>query len=222
MPEAARVASGPGRNRVYADAFRSKLGGEVANGALERGLGYAHDVVVLHDHLAAVVGHREERAAFAHQRFGQVSHADEGPAGHLHGREEAVSRDIDDSALQRILWARRRWSVRRNPGCPIRSAMRSNTASIWPGRANIERHHDRCFKLARKRLDIFPCLVVEIGHGEFGAERPKGFGAAPGDGIFVGNPDDESPLPSRSFALTGGNLRLGDSIPWSSLPCENR
>ena len=69
MPEAARVASGARRDRVYADAFGSKLGGKVAHGALERGLGNAHNVVVLHDHLAAVISHRKERAALAHQRF---------------------------------------------------------------------------------------------------------------------------------------------------------
>jgi hypothetical protein len=40
---------------MHADTFRPKLGCEVSDSAFERRLGHAHDVVVLHDHLATVV-----------------------------------------------------------------------------------------------------------------------------------------------------------------------
>src|SRR5262245_11928761 len=42
------------RDGVHADALRAELGGDIADRALERRLGDAHNVVVLNDHLAAV------------------------------------------------------------------------------------------------------------------------------------------------------------------------
>ena len=65
---------------MHANPLRSKLGGEVTNGAFQRGFGNAHNIVVLHDHLTAVIGHREERATFAHQWLGEMRHTNEGPA----------------------------------------------------------------------------------------------------------------------------------------------
>src|SRR4029077_7013333 len=76
IPDAARVASGPGEiactrmpfgprpaaRRATANALRPGLGRDVAHGCLQGGLRYAHDIVILHHHLAAVVGHREKRS----------------------------------------------------------------------------------------------------------------------------------------------------------------
>src|ERR1700747_431592 len=67
IPEAARVASGPGEMACTRDALRAQRGGHIANRALQRRLGDAHDVVVFHHHLAAVTRHREQRPAFLHQ-----------------------------------------------------------------------------------------------------------------------------------------------------------
>ena len=65
----------------------------------------------------------------------------------------------------------------------------------------------------RQRLDIFFGFVVEIGHGKFGAERAKGLGAAPGDGLFVGNADDKPSLAFQKLSFHRGNLRFGGSHP---------
>src|SRR5215216_6586775 len=67
---------------------RKKGGGDPnivnADKASCRGLRFrlvdAHDVVILYDHLAAVISHREQRPALFHQRLGEMRHADEGPA----------------------------------------------------------------------------------------------------------------------------------------------
>src|SRR6476661_1392923 len=73
MPDAARVASGPGEIACTRMPW-AQLGGDVAHRTLQRRLGYAHDVVILDDHLAAVKGHGEKRAALLHQRLGQMGH----------------------------------------------------------------------------------------------------------------------------------------------------
>src|SRR5205809_577591 len=88
---------------MYANTLRPEFGSHVSNCAFERRLGYSHDVVVLDDHLAAVIGHRKKSAAAAHQRLGQASHEKKRPAGHFHGGEEAFPLYIDDTALQRLL-----------------------------------------------------------------------------------------------------------------------
>src|SRR6516165_6362855 len=89
IPEAARVASGPGEMACTRMPFGPSSAAIKADRAFERRLGDAHDVVVLHDHLAAVIRHREERPAFAHQRLRQVRHANEGPTRYLHGGERS-------------------------------------------------------------------------------------------------------------------------------------
>ena len=66
---------------------------------------------------------------------------------------EAVARHIDDAAVQRVL---RREGDRMDQEiqlAPFACSMRSNTASIWPGDADVERHEDRRLQLARQRLD---------------------------------------------------------------------
>src|SRR5881392_3721796 len=107
IPDAARVASGPGEMACHADALGSKLRCNITHRALKRRFGNAHDVVVLHDHLAAVIGYRKERPALAHQRLCQMRHADEGPAGHIHGGEKSLLRYVDYAALQRVLGRKR-------------------------------------------------------------------------------------------------------------------
>jgi hypothetical protein len=75
------------------------------------------------------------------------------------------------------------------------------------GRAHVERHHDRGFQLAGKRLDVFLRLVVEIGHRQLGPERPKRLGAAPGDRLVVGDADDETFLALKQLGFCGGDHR---------------
>src|SRR5262249_31902883 len=48
-------------------------------------------------------------------------------------------------------------------------------------------------------------LVVEVGHRELGAERPKGLGASPGDRLLVGDADDETSLALEQLCFDHGN-----------------
>ena len=60
------------------------------------------------------------------------------------------------------------------------------------GLLDVERHRDRRGQLARQRLDVGPCLVVEPGHRELGAAVAEHAGAAVGDAVLVGDADHQA------------------------------
>src|SRR5213596_2217289 len=62
IPDAARVER-TGRDRVNTYALRAQFRGNVANGCFKRRLRYAHHIVILDHHLAAVIGHGEHGSA---------------------------------------------------------------------------------------------------------------------------------------------------------------
>src|SRR5215467_9211740 len=70
-----------------------------------------------------------------------------------------------------------------------------------PRRAHVERHQDWRFELAGERLDKLLCLLIEIGDSDFGPEGAERLRTPPGDGLVVGNADDEALL-----ALEQGGL----------------
>src|SRR5262249_15159654 len=150
MPEAARVASGPGEMACTRMPFGPSSAADIADRAFERRLGDAHDVIVLNDHLAAVVGHREERAAFAHQRLRQMRHANEGPTGHLHGGEKTLPRDVDDAPLQRLFRRERDGMHDEIELAPILGDAFEHRFHL-ARRAHVERHQNRSFELAGER-----------------------------------------------------------------------
>src|SRR5262249_47640441 len=74
------------------------------------------------------------------------------------------------------------------------------------GDANVERHHNRSFESLRERIDKFFGFVVQIGHGELGAQSTKCLGAAPCDRLIVGNADHEPLLAVEKFGFDNGQL----------------
>src|SRR5262249_43149578 len=78
---------------------------------------------------------------------------------------------------------------------------------------------ERCAQLAGERLHMGLRLVVEIGHGDLGAEGVERLGAAPGDRMLVGDADDEPLLAleqrrlgSRDHGRSPG--LAGAFMPW--------
>ena len=61
-----------------------------------------------------------------------------------------------------------------------------------PREGDIKRQANPRLEFLRKRLDMRPRLVVDIGDRQFCPERAKGLGAAPGDRLLVGDADDEA------------------------------
>ena len=158
---------------MNADALGPELGGHVAHRAFQRRLGDAHDVVVLHDHLAAVVAHGEERAAVLHQRLGEMRHADERPAGHVHGGEEAVARARRRRGRAACPSARRRWSGRENRACPTPSRCARTPPPSGPASSTSSGMKIGASSSRASGSTIFLGLVVEIGDRELGA-RARG------------------------------------------------
>ena len=60
------------------------------------------------------------------------------------------------------------------------------------GHAHVERHEDRRLQLARQRLDIVLRLFVQISDCQLGPEGAERLGAAPGDGLIVGDANDQA------------------------------
>src|SRR3954470_7103522 len=68
---------------------------------------------------------------------------------------------------------------------------------------DVERHQKRGFDHLGQRLDIFPRLVVQIGDGDLGAQRAKRLGAAPGNGILIGDADNQAFFSFQQSCLDG-------------------
>ena len=91
------------RDGVDADVLLAEVGGEIAHGRLERGLGDAHHVVVRHPLLGAVIGEREQRAAVRHQLLGALGDGGERVAADQHRLREIVRRGVDVAAGELLL-----------------------------------------------------------------------------------------------------------------------
>ena len=159
MPDAARVASGPGEMAWTRMPFGPSSADTYLHRAFQRGLGNAHDVVVLHDRSAAVIRHRKEGSAFLHQWLGQMSHPKERPARNLHGRQKSIQGHIDHSSVQRLLWCERNRMHDEVQLAPILGNSLEYGFHL-PGHADIERHHDGSLKSTRQRIDMLLGLVV--------------------------------------------------------------
>ena len=57
----------------------------------------------------------------------------------------------------------------------------------------VQRHQQVGPDLLGQRLDVGQGLVVQVGHGQFGAHGVKGLGAA-GDGVGIGDAGDQAAL----------------------------
>ena len=126
------------------------------------------------------------------------------PARHVHRREEAVSLDVYDSSLQRLLRRKRDRVDHEIEFTPVLGDALEHRLHL-PRRSHVERHQDRRFELTRQRLDVCLRLVVEIGHGKLGAECPECLGAAPRDRILVGDADDKAFLALEQLGFHDGN-----------------
>jgi hypothetical protein len=200
------------RNRMHAYTFWTKLGGKVPHGALQRGIGAAHDIIRLPHPLAAVIGHGEQSSAVAHKRFRQMRHADEGPARNFHRRQKALPRHIDDTSLKGFLRRKRdrmddkiQLSPRFRDGLEQRLHLARD--------ARVERHDDLSFKFPRQRLDVFLGFVVEVSHSNVGAERAERLGAPPCNRLIVGDADDQAPFSFQQLGFYSGNHGLYPSPP---------
>src|SRR5512144_1068749 len=104
-----------------------------------------------------------------------------------------VTRYVDDASLQRVLGREGDRVDDKIELAPVLGDTFEYRLHL-AGRAHVERKHDLGLELLGERLDVFLCLVVEIGDRELGPERAKRLSAAPGNRLIVGDADDETLL----------------------------
>ena len=122
----------PGRDRVDADALLAEIFGHIAHARFERGFGDAHDVVVRHDFLGAVIGERQHAAAVRHHLLGALRDRGERVAGDVHRHREIVRRRVDVAALELLLVGERDGVDDEIERCPISAASSAKAASSEP------------------------------------------------------------------------------------------
>src|SRR5579883_912353 len=102
--DAARCQCGdwPGRDGIDANVLRSKLIGQVARGAFQRGFGDGHDVVFWENTLACHIGQADHAAAAAldHQWLGALCHCNQRIGADVKRVLEAFAAGIDEAAFQ--------------------------------------------------------------------------------------------------------------------------
>src|SRR6185437_1854979 len=87
------------RDGVDPNFLRSKVAGEIADGALQSGFGDGHHVVMRDNFLRAKVGHGHDASAVGHERRGGAGDRNQGIDAYVHRDAKAFARSIDELAL---------------------------------------------------------------------------------------------------------------------------
>ena len=93
----------PCRDGVDADILLAEIGGEITHARLECRLGDAHDVIMRHPFLGAVIGQRQDRAAVGQQLLGALGNRGQRKAGDQHGLGEVVRGRFEVAAVELVL-----------------------------------------------------------------------------------------------------------------------
>jgi len=114
-------------------------------------------------------------------------------AGDVHGDEEAVARAVREAAVQ-IRFRREGDGVERKIDLAPALTHGLEDRLQLAGHLHVAGQEDRRLELARQRLDIGLCLVVEIGDGELRPHGSERLRASPGDGVLVGDAEHQALL----------------------------
>src|SRR5262249_24262607 len=133
---------------MHAYPLGSEFGRHVTNGAFKRRLRHAHDVVVFDHPLAAVITHGEYAATILHERLGQLRHADEGPARHVHRALEAFLWHVDDASAECLLRREGNRMLEKIHASPTFGDALEHRLHLPVG-AYVERHEDLGVELTR-------------------------------------------------------------------------
>ena len=171
MPEAASVLIGPAEMALTRMFLHAEIGREIAHRGFQRGLGDAHDVVMRHPLLGAVIGQRQHRAAIGHQLLGALRDRGERVAADQHGLGEIVCGGVDVAAVELVLVGEGDGVHARNRASPRPIAPAANTASMRRRLGDVAMADHQPADLLRQRLDPLLERVALIGEGELGAVR---------------------------------------------------
>ena len=192
---AASVLIGPADSALTRMPLRPRSAARIsARSPQARPLATAHDIVVRHDLLGAVIGQRQNRAAIRHQRFGAFGRRRSASRRRCpwSGRNSRASCPHSGRSAHPC-WRRRRRGPRSRAG-PRSFSRCAKAASIVSGSVTSRMAADDGVQFGRKRLDTLLQRVALIGEGQLGALFGAGFRDAPGNRLIVRKADDEASL----------------------------
>jgi len=183
---------------VCPNGFGAQFRGDIARCAFQGRLDGTHQVIVFDHPLRTIEGHAKQASARCHQRFGELRHAKETVAGHVHRRREALRTAVDHPTVEILL---------RREGDRVQQEIEATPAFLhlaekrleFAGDAYIARRSPFDAELVDDRLDPVLCLFVEIGGGKPGAAPGKCLRASCRDAMFVCDPDDEAALAGQIY-----------------------
>src|SRR5476651_292484 len=185
-----------GRDGVDANALVAEIGREIAHARLEGCLGHAHDVVMRHHTLGAVVGERQQAAAGLHQRHGALGDGGEGVAAHVHGELEIVGRGVEVFALELVLVGEGDGMDQEVEAAPL--LLDLGEGGIDAGSiGDVARQDQLAADLLGQRPHPFLQRFTLKGEGELGAMFVARFGDSPGDRAMIGHAHDQAFFPGH-------------------------
>ena len=180
-----------GRQRVDADVLLAQVHRQIAHAGLQRRLGHAHDVVMRHHALGAVIGQRQQRAAVGHHVGGTARHRGEREHRDVHGVLEILERGVGIAAAKLILVGIADGvdhEVQLAPLLLQRVEHRVDGGFV----THVARQHDGRAGFLRQRTHALLQRLTQIGEGQLGPLGAARLGDAPGDGAVVGDAHDET------------------------------
>ncbi len=197
-----------GRDRVDANLRGAEIGGEILHARLQRSLRHAHDVVMRHPLLGAVIGQRQHGAAIGHQLLGALGDGGEGVAGDQQRLGEVRFGRLDIAARQLVLVGE---------GDAVDDEVELAPELLDLGEDGVDRGgigdvamaDDMAAQLLGERLDALLQGVALIGEGELGTASAAALAMPQAIERLLATPMTRPRLPLRRLAV--GRARAFDS-----------
>ena len=183
----------PGRDRVDPHPVRAEVGGEIADGRLEGGLGHAHHVVVGDDPLGPEVGQGDDRRSAPEQWSRLARECHQRVGGDVERQGEPVARRVEEAALE-VLASRERQRVDEDVERVVRLGPACEHAGDLVVRAYVARLDEGRPDRLGQRPDALLDEALDRREADLGAFRVERLGDPPGDRVVVGDPEDERRL----------------------------
>jgi len=183
---------------AFADGILAQILGQIFDRGFECGLGDAHDVVMWHDLLGAVVGEGEHGAALGHHFFGALCDGGERVDRDVHGHHEVFAAGIDVTAAQFGLVGKADGvddEIHLSPTLLKIAEQRINRGGV----ADVAGQDDIGAQLFGQGADALFQRLALVGKGQIGPGVGQCLGDSPCDRFIVGEAHDQPALSRHQF-----------------------
>ena len=177
---------------IHADAHGSEVRREVTDGRLQRGLGHAHDVVVLHHPLAAQITECDDAAALFHERLGGMGQGRQGVGADVLGDVEILAAGGDEITFEGIAWRVGHRVNEEIKFAPPLGQLLESRLDLGIVRHIQGQQQGRVLQLLGQFRHILAEALVLIAEGKVGAIFRAFLGDGPRDGPLVGHAHDQA------------------------------